>query len=331
MAYGTPSGVSVYAPFSSDIVSDALERCGIYFPEGRHLTSARRSTNLLLASDWANRGINLWTVSAVPYLIDLIEGTPTYNLPPNTISMLDTYLSIPSNGTTITVAGQGASIIPYLVGNPVPQNSIISTVQGSNIANVNWPAHGLTSGMDCSILYPVVVGGLTLGGVYAAVTIIDANNFTINTTFLATSTSSMTIMGTGTSDRILGSISRTDYAGLAQKQQPGAPSCFWFNRQTVPQVTLWPVPDGNGPYQLQAFLVTQIDNVYAANGETLDMPQRFFYACVTDLARDLSIKFAPDKYQLLMTEAQGAWERASTSDVERVTMSIMPNFGGYGT
>ena len=285
--------------------------------------------NLLLSSDWSNRGVNLFAVSTVPYLIDLIQGTATYNLPPNTISMLDTYISIPSNGTTVSVAGESASIIPYLVGNPVPQGAIISTVISTNIANVNWVNHGLTAGMDCAILYPVVVGGLTLGGVYAAVTIVDANNFLINTTFNATSTSSMSIMGTGTTDRILGFISRTDYAGLAQKQQPGAPSVVWFNRQTVPQATLWPVPDGNGPYQLQIYLMTQIEDVTLAGGETLDMPQRFFYACVCDAARDLSISYAPEKYQLLEAVATAAWDRAQSGDTERATTSIMPNMQGY--
>lgn len=333
MAYGTPSGTRNYAPFASDLVTDAFERCKIYFPEGRHLTSARRSLNLLLSSSWGNKGVNLFEVTPVPYLIDLVQGAATYQLPKSTISVLDTYLSIPQNGTTISNAGQSGSVIPSLLGIPLPQNVVLTTTVGSNSVNVNWPGYGtygLIVGSDISILYPVVIAGLTLGGTYGIASLVDANNFTINVTFLANQTSSASIMGYGTTDRILGSISRTDYSGLAQKNQPGAPSVFWFNRQIQPQMTLWPVPDGAGPYQLQCFLMQQIQDVNASGGETLDLPQRFFYACVLDLARDLAMKFAPTEYAMLVTEATAAWELASMSDVEKTGFSIVPNLAGYG-
>jgi len=56
-----------YAPTASfdltidDIAEEAYERCGLQVRSGYDLQTARRSLNLLLA-EWANRGLNLWTI-----------------------------------------------------------------------------------------------------------------------------------------------------------------------------------------------------------------------------------------------------------------------------
>ena len=44
-----------------EIVEEAFERCGLQDRTGYQLKTARRSLNLLLA-EWANRGLNLWTI-----------------------------------------------------------------------------------------------------------------------------------------------------------------------------------------------------------------------------------------------------------------------------
>jgi hypothetical protein len=43
------------------ICQEAFERCGLQIRNGYDLQTAKRSLNLMLA-EWANRGINLWTV-----------------------------------------------------------------------------------------------------------------------------------------------------------------------------------------------------------------------------------------------------------------------------
>ena len=58
-----------------DIAEEAYERCGLQVRSGYDLKTARRSLNLMLA-EWANRGLNLWT-------IQLQEKT----LPQNTTSL----------------------------------------------------------------------------------------------------------------------------------------------------------------------------------------------------------------------------------------------------
>ena len=44
-----------------DIAEEAYERCGLQVRSGYDLKTARRSLNLML-SEWANRGLNLWTI-----------------------------------------------------------------------------------------------------------------------------------------------------------------------------------------------------------------------------------------------------------------------------
>ena len=45
----------------AEMVEEAFERCGSQLRTGYDLKTARRSLNLLFA-DWANRGINMWTI-----------------------------------------------------------------------------------------------------------------------------------------------------------------------------------------------------------------------------------------------------------------------------
>ena len=70
----------------SEIVEEAFERCGSELRSGYDLKTARRSLNLLFA-DWANRGINLWTVEQGQ--IPLVKGQNTYDLPVDTVDLLE--------------------------------------------------------------------------------------------------------------------------------------------------------------------------------------------------------------------------------------------------
>ena len=82
----TTSGTTDFNLDLTDIVEEAFERCGSELRTGYDLRTARRSLNLLFA-DWANRGINLWTVEQGS--ITLVPGTATYNLPENTVDLME--------------------------------------------------------------------------------------------------------------------------------------------------------------------------------------------------------------------------------------------------
>jgi len=80
---------SATASFNLDlnaIVEEAFERCGAELRSGYDLRTARRSLNLLFA-EWANRGINLWTVEQGTQA--LTAGTATYNIPVDTVDLIE--------------------------------------------------------------------------------------------------------------------------------------------------------------------------------------------------------------------------------------------------
>ena len=82
---GTPSYSST-AGFILDLdalIEEAFERCGLQDRTGYELKTSRRSINLMIA-EWANRGLNLWTIqqreATVVAGTQMIEGTTLYSV-----------------------------------------------------------------------------------------------------------------------------------------------------------------------------------------------------------------------------------------------------------
>jgi hypothetical protein len=80
------SGTTTFNLDLNNIAEEAFERCGEELRTGYDLRTARRSLNLLML-EWANRGVNLWTVDEGT--IAMVQGTITYNLPDDTVDLLD--------------------------------------------------------------------------------------------------------------------------------------------------------------------------------------------------------------------------------------------------
>ena len=82
----TTSGIATFNPDLTEIIEEAFERCGGEMRTGYDMRTARRSLNLMF-TDWANRGINMWTMEQGQQI--LTPGTATYNLPADTVDLLD--------------------------------------------------------------------------------------------------------------------------------------------------------------------------------------------------------------------------------------------------
>jgi hypothetical protein len=82
----TTSGTATFNLDIADLVEEAFERCGAELRTGYDLRTARRSLNLLTV-EWANRGINLWTIEQGA--VTLIPGQSTYDIPADTIDLMD--------------------------------------------------------------------------------------------------------------------------------------------------------------------------------------------------------------------------------------------------
>ena len=59
----------------ADVIEEAYERCGLELRTGYDAKTARRSLNIMF-SEWANRGVNLWTVRQGT--LTLTSGTAAY-------------------------------------------------------------------------------------------------------------------------------------------------------------------------------------------------------------------------------------------------------------
>jgi hypothetical protein len=96
----TTSGTQSFNLDLNNLIEEAFERCGAELRTGYDFRTARRSLNLLTI-EWANRGINLWTIEEGS--IPMVQGQITYDLPVDTIDLLDSVIR--------TQTGQGQTDI----------------------------------------------------------------------------------------------------------------------------------------------------------------------------------------------------------------------------
>ena len=90
----------------AELIEEAYERCGLEIRTGYDAKTARRSLNLMFA-DWANRGLNLWTVKQAT--LSITSGTAEYTLLDNTVvDLLEVVLRNSSNTDfTLTQMSRG--------------------------------------------------------------------------------------------------------------------------------------------------------------------------------------------------------------------------------
>jgi hypothetical protein len=96
----TTSGTRDFEPDVAEYIEEAFERCGLEFRTGYDGITARRSLNLLLA-DWANRGLNQWTIENTT--TTLTQGAESIDLTTSTIDVLDVVIRRTEGGTTTDI------------------------------------------------------------------------------------------------------------------------------------------------------------------------------------------------------------------------------------
>lgn len=245
------------------------------------------------------------------------------------VSVLD------SNNFTITAAINATSTINN--SGAVP---LFTTTANSEVVNVQLNNHKFLSGQPFVVQIAVIIGGITLYGSYTITSIVDANNFTINAMYPASSMAALAenggdaqLTGQNTSadpvDRVMNPISRTDYSALPDKYQQGFPTIMWFDRLLQPTLTLWQVPDGNGPYALMYYRVSQIQDASQTMGQTPDVPYRALECLTAWLSYFLAKEWAPAMEAVRKQDATEAWALFAGDDRERVPLYLDPDFSGY--
>tara|TARA_Y100000296_G_scaffold12401_1_gene14382 strand:+ start:1396 stop:2283 length:888 start_codon:yes stop_codon:yes gene_type:complete len=274
----------------ADYIEEAFERCGLEVRTGYDLKTAKRSLNLLLA-DWANRGLNQWTIKQTS--ITTASGIRVY----------------PGGTLTMTVGASGA----FSVG-----ETITGSVSGATCSITNLP-----SATSFAITIPVglftTADTLTGGSSGATTTLTTAVDFSdVQSTIDILST----VVRRDDTDYSVPRVSRDDYLTIPNKTTTGRVDQFFLNRLITPELKVWPVPDNN----TDIIIFNRLTRVQDADTytNTFEVPFRFYPCLSAGLAYYLSIKRAPDRTQLLKTIYEEEFDRAAVEDRDRASFTIQP-------
>jgi hypothetical protein len=292
----------------NNLVEEAFERCGAEIRSGYDMRTARRSLNLLTI-EWANRGINLWTIEQGQ--IPIVTGQLSYPIPTDTIDLLDHVIR----------TGSGQNQIDINI-------SRISESTYSTIPNKNAQGRPIQVWINRQSGMTDAVATTTLIGNGTSITQIDPTDTTIvvaNASGLATSgyikINSETIGYSNVSGNQLLNCSRGQNGTTAAIHFTGS-SVY---TQNLPNINVWPTGDGGGPYTFVYWRLRRVQD--AGNGVTeQDIPFRFLPCMVAGLAFYLSQKL-PDalpRMQFLKAEYEEQWMMASTEDREKAAVRFVP-------
>ena len=283
--------------FELDVTSyieEAFERCGLVMRTGYDLKTAKRSMNLLFA-DWANRGLNQWTIQQVS--ITLADGIAEY----------------PAGTLTMTVGASGSFTVgETITGGTSSATASITSIPSSTSFAITVPSGTFSSG-------ETITGG-TSGATTTLSSAVSFENVQSTIDILAS------VVRRDNTDYNIPRISRGDYLGVPNKSTEGRPSQIFVDKQITPRFTLWPTPDKNTDVILFDRLVRidDADNYI----DTLQMPFRFYPALSAGLAYYLSIKKAPDRVTLLKSIYDDEIARAISQDADRTSFSVVPATNG---
>ena len=283
----------------AEITEEAFERCGLEFRTGYDARTARRSLNLLFA-EWANRGLNLWTVEEITQsLVQYSSSSSIATYPIGTITATvgdSTYLVV---GRTITGGTSGSTA--KIISKPTSTTITITVPTGSFSAG-----EAITSNAsDDSGVSTTISADPSLSDAQAAVDILEV------------------VVRRSDSDVGISRISRGNYLDIPDKTTQGRPSQFYINRQITPTITLWPSPE-NSTDQIIYYRVKRIQD--ADSGiNTSDIPFRFLPCLTAGLSYYLAMKKSPQLVPLLKSIYDEEFQRAASEDSERTALRLVPS------
>ena len=104
------SGTTSFDLYIEEVIEEAFERCGFNARSGYDLKTARRSLNILF-SEWANRGLNLWTIELRTKT--LTASTGSYSLDTDLVDILSA-VTYKASDTTVDNEVERISRAEYL-------------------------------------------------------------------------------------------------------------------------------------------------------------------------------------------------------------------------
>jgi len=135
----TTSGVAIWTPDFSEIIEESFERCGLEIRTGYDIKTARRSLNFIF-QEWANKGINMWTIEEGTQV--LTQGQSTYTLPADTVDLMEHVVRTEQGGQPQDINISRISVSVYAtIPNKVQQGRPVQIyIQRLNIPQFTvWP------------------------------------------------------------------------------------------------------------------------------------------------------------------------------------------------
>ena len=315
----TTTGTSTFNLDVNDLIEEAFERCGKELRTGYDFRTARRSLNLLTI-EWANRGINLWTIEEGQ--IPLYPNQVIYALPNDTIDLLDqvtrTNAGVGSNQVDINInriSESTYSTIPnkYAQGRPI-QVWINRQTGEANATTANVATQAVQAA-DTTIYLDDVTGLAAAGFIRLDSELISYSNLT----------------QTGNTAGYLSYCGRGQQNTIAASHAIGTD--VYVSRP--PSINIWPVPNqgsiGNPYYMFVYWRMRRMQD--AGSGvKSQDIPFRFLECMVAGLAYKMSMKLPdmdPNRIMALKAEYEQQFQLAADEDREKASVRFVPRVMNY--
>ena len=297
------SGSTAFNLDLTELVEEAFERAGRELRTGYDLRTARRSLNIMFA-DWANRGINMWTIDS--NTINLVQGQNTYPLPNDTVDLLEhvirTGQNVAATQADLTITRISVSTYATLPNKLQQARPIQVWVQRLDGQTYNTGAT-LSTGINATD---------------TEITVSDASGFN-NTGFI--NIGSETIQY----GYITGNTLYNCFRGQNNTTAASHLSGVAVYKNNLPCVTVWPTPDASQPYQ---FVYWRLRRTQDAGGgvNVMDVPFRFIPCMAAGLAYYIASKIPEGAERIMMLKQQydEAWELAAYEDHEKAALRFVP-------
>jgi hypothetical protein len=306
------SGSSAFNLDLTDLVEEAFERAGGELRTGYDLRTARRSLNIMFA-DWANRGINMWSIE--PGTITFVQGQNTYALPSDTIDLLEHVIRTGAN-TTSTQADLTITRISVSTYATIPNK--IQQARPIQIWIQRYNAQSSPTGLTLNGTITSTATTITLSSTVGlpASGFIKIDNETINYSYISGNT--------------LNNCFRAQNNTTAASHTTGA-AVYW---EQLPAVTVWPTPDGSQTYTLAYWRLRRTQD--AGGGvNIMDVPFRFVPCMAAGLSYYIAGKIPAgfERLSMLKQQYDEAWQLASDEDREKAAIRFVPRrqYLGSGT
>ena len=126
----------------------------------------------------------------------------------------------------------------------------------------------------------------------------------------------------GSTYQTINRVTIAEYNQIPNKTTGGKPSQYMLDKQYTPVVYFWNVPN-TSTYSMVYWAVNQLDDITLSNQDT-DVPYRWSDCISAGLAANLSLKYVPEKFQILNELYERSFNFAASTDNDGVSLRIQP-------